>query len=117
MTFKNPFKKKPEKKAAPARTTPLAGSGPASPAYSPALDPAPYTYTPSPARSDDCGTSPSHHTSPSHNSGHTGSSHDYGSSSHSSHSYDSGSHSSSYDSGSSGSYDSGSSGCDSGGGF
>ncbi|HWB34391.1 MAG TPA: hypothetical protein VHA75_00050 [Rugosimonospora sp.] len=105
MTIRNPFRKRPEKKAAsaPAPSTRTTGS-PVS-RLDPDIAQQAVFYTPPATRSDDCGTSSP---SASHHSG--GGSH---------HSYDSGSSHSSYDSGShsSGSYDSGSSGCDSGGGF
>lgn len=104
MTIRNPFKKKPEKKAtAPVRPAPTTYNYAM---YTPVTDPTP------PARSEDCGTgSPSSHHSSS--SSHATPSHDHGSShgSHSSHtSHDFGSHSF-------GGHDSGSAGCDSGGGF
>lgn len=105
MTIRNPFKKKPEKKAdatpAPTsrRSAPTSMPRPTTPTYDAARDAALYApvYTPQPSRSDDCGTSSS--------------SHDGGSSSHSS--------SSSYDSGSSHSSSScdTSSGSSCGGGF
>ena len=110
MTIRNPFKKKPEKKAdatpapAPRRSAPTSMPRPTTPTYDAARDAVLYApvYTPPPSRSDDCGTSSSSHSS---------SSHDGGSSSHSS--------SSSYDSGSSHSSSScdTSSGSSCGGGF
>lgn len=114
MTIRNPFKKKPQKKAdstpAPARTTSYRApqASRPDPAQQAASDSLLYPHvTPSPGRSDDCAPSTSHHT-PSHTSHDSGSSY--------------GGHSGSYDSGSShssSSYDGGSSSssCDSGGGF
>ncbi len=102
MTLRNPFKKKPEKRAAaPVRPAPAPASYDYL-TYAPAADPAPSV------RPDACdtGSSSSHHGG---SSGHAAPSHDHGS--HSSHtSHDFGSHSF-------GGHDSGSSGCDSGGGF
>lgn len=120
MTIRNPFKKRPEKKADPA-PAPVAKAVKPAPAVSyrtPSAQPRPTTpsasqqvaenaalyqqhlYTP-PVIPDPCPPTTPHH---------GGSSHSYdGGNSHGSSSYDSGSSSSSYDSGSSG--------CDSGGGF
>lgn len=104
MKMGNLFKKRPEKKAAPA---------PAPSTYRPpVVDPQVYTssvYT-EPSGSGHCVPSSSHHSGTSHPSHDSGSSYG-GHSSHSSYSHDSGS------SHSFGSHDSGSSGCDGGGGF
>lgn len=106
VTIRNPFKKRPEKKAAQA-PAPAARTSTYRP---PAVDPVVYSqpvYTES-SRSDDCTPSSSHHSSTSHDSGGSYGGH----SSHSSYS--------SHDSGSShsfSSHDSGSSSCDGGGGF